>query len=52
MTYRIRKNSLVEDVYLGRDGKWTTWAKAARFTSVAALERFAAKFGIEVYGIF
>lgn len=52
MTYRIRKNSLVENFYLGRDGKWTTWAKAARFSTVEALERFAEKHGIEVYGIF
>lgn len=49
---RIRKNSLMDDVYLGRDGKWTTWKKAAKFRSVDALERFAAKHGIEVYGIF
>lgn len=52
MTYRIRKNSLVEDVYLGRDGKWTTWEKAAKFRSIIALERFAEKCGIEVFGIF
>lgn len=52
MTYRIRKNSLVEDVYLGRDGAWTTWEKAAKFTTVEALERFAARFGIEVFGTF
>jgi len=37
--YRIRKNSLIEDVYLARDGTWTTW-------------KLAAKHGIEVYGIF
>jgi hypothetical protein len=52
MTYRIRKNSLVEDLYLGRDGKWTTWEKAAKFKSVNALERFADRCGIKVYGIF
>ena len=52
MTYRIRKNSLVEDVYLDRQGRWGTWAKAAKFRSVDALERFAAKCGIEVFGIF
>lgn len=52
MTYRIRKNSLVEDAYLGRDGKWTTWTLAAKFKAVEALERFAAKYGIESYGIF
>ncbi len=52
MTYRVRKNSLTEDVYLGRDGKWTTWAKAAKFRSVDALERFAEKCGLLIYGIF
>jgi hypothetical protein len=52
MTYRIRMNSLIEDVYLGGDGKWTTREKAAKFRSVDALERFAAQHGIEVYGIF
>lgn len=52
MTYRIRKNSKAEDVYLGRDGAWTTWEKAARFTTVETLERFATKYGVEVYGIF
>jgi hypothetical protein len=49
---QIRKDSLVEDVYLGRDGTWTTWERAASFLSVEALERFAAKHGIEVFGIF
>ena len=52
VVYRIRKNSLVEDVYLSRDGKWTTWERAAKFTSVEALERFVAECGIEVFGIF
>ena len=52
MLYRIRKNSLVEDVYLGRDGTWTTWEWAKKFTSVDALERFAIEHGVLVYGIF
>jgi len=52
MTYRIRKNSLVEDLYLGRDGAWTTWEMAAKFKTVEMLERFAAQHGVEVYGIF
>jgi len=47
-----RKNSLVQDVYLGRDGTLTTWERAAQFTSVDALERFVAECEIEVYGIF
>ncbi len=52
MVYRIRKNSMAEDLYLGRDGKWTTWAKGAKFSTVEALEIFAEKWGVEVYGIF
>jgi hypothetical protein len=50
--YRIRKNSLVEDFYLGHDGTWTTWERAKKFTSVEALEQFAFKYGIAVFGIF
>lgn len=49
---RIRKNSLVEELYLGRDGKWTTWKLAAKFSSYSACEKFAAKHGITTYGIF
>ena len=52
MTFRIRKNSLVEDLYLDRQGRWTTWDRAAKFRSVDALERFAEKCGVVVYGIF
>lgn len=52
MTFRIRKNSMTDDVYLGRDGKWTTWERAAKFSTVEALEKFAAKCGVMVYGIF
>lgn len=29
MRYRIRKNSLIEDVYLGRDSQWTACRNAA-----------------------
>lgn len=52
MVYRIRKNSLLEDLYLDRQGNWTTWERAAKFRSVDVLERFAAKCGVVVYGIF
>jgi hypothetical protein len=52
VVYRIRKNSMTEDVYIGRDGAWTTWEKAAKFSTVEALERFAAKCGVVTYGIF
>lgn len=39
--------------YLNRDGKWTTClAKATRFKTIEALEQFAAKYGIEILGIF
>ena len=41
-----------EDVYLGRGGKWTTWERAAKFSTVEALETFAAKCGVDVFGIF
>ena len=43
MTCRIRKNSPVEDVYLDRQGQWTTWEKAAKFKSQEAAEAFAVK---------
>ena len=52
MKYRIRKNSLTEDVYLDRHGRWTEWRLAATFSSQSAAEKFAAKHGILVYGIF
>jgi len=52
VVYRIRKNSMTEDVYLCRDGTWTTWEWAARFKTVDALERFAIEHGVLVYGIF
>lgn len=43
---------MVEDVYLGRNGAWTTWWKAATFSSQEAAEKFAKKCGVEVFGIF
>lgn len=52
MKYRMRKNSLLEDVYLGRNGAWTTWERAARFSSQDVAERIAKKCGIAVFGIF
>lgn len=52
MTCVTRKNSITEDVYLGRDGTWTTWERAGKFTSVDALKRFVAKHRIGVYGIY
>lgn len=52
MRYRIRKNSLTEDLYLDRRGRWTEWRLAATFSSQKTAEKFAAKHGILVYGIF
>lgn len=54
---RIRMNILCDstvngEAYLGRNGCWTTWAKAAKFSSVGAAESFAARHGIDLYGIF
>ena len=49
---RIRKNAIWEDVYLDRNGQWTDWRHAAKFSSAEAAERFAAKCGIEVFGLF
>ena len=52
MRYRVRKNSLLEDLYLDRQGQWTDWRNAATFASQDAAEAFALKCGITVYGIF
>ena len=52
MRYRIRKNSLVEDLYLDRHGQWTDWRNAATFASQDAAESFAHNFDINVFGIF
>ena len=54
---RIRMNVLCDSMvsgaaYLDRSGRWVEWSKAARFKTVAAAERFSARHGIEVYGIF
>jgi len=54
---RIRMNVLCDSTvggvaYLGRSGQWTTWAEAAKFKTAGAAERFAARRGIAVYGIF
>lgn len=52
MPYRIRKNALLEDVYLSRSGLWTDWRNAATFASQDAADAFAKKYGITVYRIF
>jgi hypothetical protein len=52
MTVRIRKNSLLEDLYLKSDGTWGTWKEARRCANQERATRFAAKCGIEIYGLF
>jgi len=49
---KIRKNSLTENLYLDRQGHWVPWKQAAWFSSDQAAERFAAKHGIKVFGLF
>ena len=52
MVVRIRKNSLLEDLYLKSDGTWGTWKQARRCSNQMTAMLFAAKCGIEVYGLF
>lgn len=49
---KIRKNSLAENLYLDRQGRWVPWKDAAWFSSEQAAERFARTLGIEVFGLF
>ena len=49
---KIRKNSLTDNRYLDRQGRWVAWKVAAWFSSDRAAERFAQQHGIEVYGLF
>ena len=51
--YRIRKGSLTENLYLTKDGTWANWAKAKKFTTQDAADKFAQKHGIgKNYGLF
>jgi hypothetical protein len=52
MRVKIRKNSLTENLYLDRQGRWVPWKNAAWFASDRAAERFAQQRGIKVYGLF
>jgi len=52
MKMRIRKNSLSEDVYLARNGKWGKWQDAAKFTSTKRADKFAVSMNVEIYGLF
>jgi hypothetical protein len=49
---KIRKNSLVENLYLDRRGRWVRWCDAAWFSTQQAAERFAKSHGVQVFGLF
>jgi hypothetical protein len=49
---KIRKNSLPDNLYLDRQGRWVSWKDAAWFSSERAAERFAQRHGIEFFGLF
>ncbi|MGA2620871.1 MAG: hypothetical protein ABSF26_24885 [Thermoguttaceae bacterium] len=49
---KIRKNSLTENLYLDRQGRWGPWKNATWFQNDEAAERFAHEHGIEVFGLF
>ncbi len=49
---KIRKNSLLDNRYLDREGQWVPWRNAAWFVSERAAYRFARRHGIEVFGLF
>jgi hypothetical protein len=49
---KIRKNSLTDNRYLDRQGRWVPWRNAAWFSSDRAAERFAQALGVHVFGLF
>ena len=49
---KVRKNSLTDNRYLDRQGRWASWKDAAWFHSNQAAERFAQQHGISVFGLF
>lgn len=49
---KIRMNSLTDNRYLDRQGRWVPWKQAAWFASDRAAERFAQQHGIDVFGLF
>lgn len=49
---KIRKNSLLDNRYLDRLGRWVPWRNAAWFVSERAAQRFARHHGIQVFGLF
>ena len=49
---KIRKNSLTDNRYLDRQGRWVPWKQAAWFSNDRAAERFAQQHGVPVFGLF
>ncbi len=49
---KVRMNSLTENLYLDRQGRWVRWKDAAWFSSDQAAERFAKAHGVKVFGLF
>ena len=49
---KIRKNSLTDNLYLDRQGRWVPWKQAAWFSRDRAAERFAQQHGVSVFGLF
>ena len=49
---KIRKNSLTDNRYLDRQGRWVAWKQAAWFHSDRAAARFAHALGVHVFGLF
>jgi hypothetical protein len=49
---KVRINSLTDNLYLDRQGRWVPWKNAAWFHSDRTAERFAQQHGVEVFGLF
>lgn len=49
---KIRKNSLTENLYLDRQGRWVPWKQATWFNSESAAAQFAHRHGVGVFGLF
>ena len=49
---KIRMNSLADNRYLDRQGRWVPWKQAAWFSSDRTAERFAHALGVHVFGLF
>ena len=49
---KIRKNSLTQNLYLDRQGRWVHGKLPLGSLSDRAAERFAQQRGVEVFGLF